>query len=71
MPFILLHNYLNSELTVDVRTREENGDKYSTAYCRLSGEFPIRFPGKLIIAHHAYYWYSGYDSDQGAGRTPT
>jgi hypothetical protein len=56
MPFILLHELVKEELTVQVRT----SDNHATVSCGLSGTTRILFPGKLIKSASVAYFYQKY-----------
>ena len=61
MPFTVLHEYFRSgALTIHVDTH----DDLATVHCSMSGELPIRFPGKLIVDWRATYTVKIYVVDQ-------
>jgi hypothetical protein len=61
MPYAVTHEYLDGEPRVYVDADED----LATVRCIMSGELPIRFPGKLITYTRATYRHGTYDEDKG------
>jgi Phosphoesterase family len=58
MPFTLLH-----EVPLDVTVHVRTNDDLATVYCGLSGEWPVRFPVKLLFDQWVTYSLQIYDAD--------